>query len=498
MKKATTSTPLSLGSASIGIGLVLGALWIRFFPVPQWLAMPHVQLLAFFVLGSITGYSWFLLRERCHPRPVVPDRVRQALDTLSEGLLVLDEHESIVLANQAFARTVDVSQQDLVGRSVGSLPWEYSCVEVRQSMPWTRVLKHNAAQSDQLIRYRMSDGTFRVFSINSSPIESSDARGTLNTIRDVTHIEEHRAELEQMLAMLRTSRDKIRSKNQELEVLANQDALTRCLNRRSLLEGFESVWSDHDSQTHPIACLMIDNDHFKQVNDSYGHQVGDEVLRRVSSVIRDRVPEPSLVCRYGGEEFCVVVPSLSARRAADLAEDVRHAVESLRFEPVPGLRVAVSIGVSTSDLGASDPQELINQADKCLYVAKGRGRNQVVTYSRHAVESVRFPSDRTDDRQPVASDESPADQRVRAESARIPFQAVMALVSALAYRDSETTAHSRRVADLCGRLASGLLRPGDDDLLHDTQLLMNVCRATQDRFLGDDQDASQSPPPPAA
>ncbi len=433
-----------------------------------WSSLQHplIRLIAFFVVVGLCVYTLFVvaMMGSFEATQVAPDRIRQALDTLSEGLLVMDEWERIILANRSFCETVGASQQELLGRRASELPWICSEIAGCEDFPWNRAIRHATPQIEQLMRYQLPGGECRFFSINSSPISPSDSkrRGALATFRDVTEVEQHRAELEQMLAMLRNSRDEISSKNRELEILANQDSLTGCLNRRALFEQFEAAWNQPRRDREPIACLMIDNDDFKQVNDTYGHQIGDQVLCAVAEVIQASFPAPALVCRYGGEEFCVILPETPLDRAHQQAEAVREAIERIELEQTTELKLTVSIGVSSTELRASEPQELIQQADSSLYVAKRGGRNQVVVFS-HEMESMS-----------VDLDQQPAEEDPPAIATGLPFQAVTALVSALAYRDSETAEHSRRVADLCVRLASGMLGQRDTYILEIAALLHDI------------------------
>lgn len=396
--------------------------------------------------------------------PVIPDRIRQALDTLSEGLLIMDESERIILANKSFCEAVRRSAKSLVGSKVSDLPWVCSANAIRDDFPWVRAIQDENPQLDQLMRYRLPGGDFCFFSINASPITAEEAsgRGALATFRDVTEGEEHRAELEQMLAMLRNSRDEISSKNRELEILATQDALTGCLNRRALFAILDETWSQATRDQTSLGCLMIDADHFKQVNDRHGHQTGDEVLRVVAEVIRVNCGDDAMVCRYGGEEFCVIQPYTDLDGAATLAETIRAAVEQVQVQP-HSLRLTVSIGVSALRFDTSDPHQLINQADKCLYAAKRSGRNRVVVFDDQIAE--------------LSDDITHGVEMTNAEaeeSTGVPFQAVTALVSALAYRDSETAEHSRRVADLCVRCASGILDQKNTYILEIAALLHDI------------------------
>ncbi len=421
------------------------------------------QLVAYFVVGGLFAYTLFVARVMgvFSNTQVVPDRVRQALDTLAEGLLVLDENKRIVLANSAFSETVGLSTEKLTNKLVDDLPWLQGDGEV-QERPWLHAIQSGVAKTDVMLRYELADGRQRILSVNAAPLGAEDRRGALATFRDVTHVEEHRVELERMLLMLRSSRDEISRKNRELEILATQDALTGCLNRRAFFERFDKFWNDSQSNQTPLSCVMIDNDHFKSVNDTYGHHTGDEVLRAVSKVIRGMHEQSDLVCRYGGEEFCVVLPGRTREQAAEEAEKIRSAIAAIRFKEPAELKLTASLGVSEISLGAVDPQGMINQADTCLYVAKRTGRNKVVMYDLSFEE--------------IEVDDSKVSRTKDAErkETSVPFQAVTALVSALAYRDASTAEHSRRVADLCVKAAENLFDQRTIYLLEIAALLHDI------------------------
>jgi diguanylate cyclase (GGDEF)-like protein/putative nucleotidyltransferase with HDIG domain len=189
---------------------------------------------------------------------------------------------------------------------------------------------------------------------------------------------------------------------------------------------------------------MVDVDHFKLVNDNHGHSMGDKVLRRVAKTIREAVRDADIVCRYGGEEFCVLLPQ-ETDVACQTAERIRCAIAELEFET---FSLTASLGVSTIVLDAAEPQELLDQADKCLYLAKRSGRNRVVRWDE-------LP---TDVEIEESQDRAAADCSRDAESdALIPYPAVASLLSALAYRDADTAAHSTRVAELSVATARGLM-----------------------------------------
>ncbi|MBT3915898.1 MAG: diguanylate cyclase [Rhodospirillaceae bacterium] len=169
----------------------------------------------------------------------------------------------------------------------------------------------------------------------------------------------------------------------ELENLSAIDALTGIANRRRLDEYLENEWRRAARNKYSVSLMMIDIDHFKNFNDTYGHQAGDDCLRDVAKTIANCPQRPSdLVARYGGEEFCVVLPDTPEDSARDLAERVRANVENLaiKHSGSPDFSVVtVSVGVATA--APSDKETnfdgLIKIADEQLYHAKESGRNQV-------------------------------------------------------------------------------------------------------------------------
>jgi diguanylate cyclase (GGDEF)-like protein len=120
--------------------------------------------------------------------------------------------------------------------------------------------------------------------------------------------------------------------------------------------------------------MMLDVDHFKAVNDNHGHSVGDDVLRVMGELMHNFIGDRGLVCRYGGEEFVVLVPEVSIEDAMDLAEELRASIEA---NDETNVRFTASIGVSSRNFGSMDAQHMLDQADESLYTAKRHGRNMV-------------------------------------------------------------------------------------------------------------------------
>jgi diguanylate cyclase (GGDEF)-like protein len=176
-----------------------------------------------------------------------------------------------------------------------------------------------------------------------------------------------------------------------MKELAGFDVLTGVSGRRVFDEALSREWARGMRTHQPLAVLMIDIDHFKAHNDTYGHQAGDECLRKVAAVLKSCVRRPTdILARYGGEEFGAVLPAASVAGAMAVAERMRQTVEAIRLPHVEkpvGHDVTVSIGVAIMFPNKKlSTTALVAAADEALYTAKAVGRNQVIlSESEHTV-----------------------------------------------------------------------------------------------------------------
>jgi diguanylate cyclase (GGDEF)-like protein len=172
--------------------------------------------------------------------------------------------------------------------------------------------------------------------------------------------------------------------NEGLIRFAFTDFLTGLKTRGYFEQQLELELKRAERKRTPIALLMLDIDHFKQLNDSYGHHVGDQVLRDVSAVLMKDLREVDTAARYGGEEFVIVLPETNTAGALQVANRIRRGVEQAKFfagSPRQVEHLTISIGVAIFDQDAQSKRELIEAADSALYAAKSKGRNQVIAFS---------------------------------------------------------------------------------------------------------------------
>jgi len=172
--------------------------------------------------------------------------------------------------------------------------------------------------------------------------------------------------------------DELAQKIRIMENLAYNDTLTGLMNRRFLDEGLKREIQRSKRNNVPLGVILMDLDHFKKKNDTYGHAIGDQILAGVAAVLRDYVRLTDFACRYGGEEFCVLLPGATSEQAKIVAERIRSNCEKKRFSEKE-LEQTVSIGVSSYPHPSSETS-LIVDSDEALYSAKESGRNRVVIF----------------------------------------------------------------------------------------------------------------------
>jgi len=180
--------------------------------------------------------------------------------------------------------------------------------------------------------------------------------------------------------------------NRRLTLVAMTDPLTQLANRRHGMDFLSAEWAFAKTNNLPLSCLMIDVDHFKHINDHYGHHVGDSILIMVATLMRSGARSSDLLFRYGGEEFCMLCPGVDLEMACSIAERIRQDVERQPLTQVNiNIYITVSIGVSIMQPKHENEEALLQEADTAMYCAKSAGRNRIVSsLNMHKYNSIQF------------------------------------------------------------------------------------------------------------
>ena len=202
----------------------------------------------------------------------------------------------------------------------------------------------------------------------------------LNTLfNQVSNRNRDLAELNQNLESKVTQRTQdLFTANQKLEELATTDALTGLANRRFAMQVLETLWHSAGQESENLSCMLIDADHFKEINDSYGHDAGDIVLCELAKQLQHAVRTDDIVCRLGGDEFLIICPDTDKKGLHYIAEKMHKQIAELNI-PVPcgAWRGSISVGIAVRTSAMEKPEDLIKAADNGVYAAKKAGKNCV-------------------------------------------------------------------------------------------------------------------------
>jgi diguanylate cyclase (GGDEF)-like protein len=192
---------------------------------------------------------------------------------------------------------------------------------------------------------------------------------------------EKNKEVETQKKALRDMNSYLEEKNEQLFLHSTIDPLTNTYSRRYFTELFSKELTKSKRHHSPLCCIIFDIDHFKKVNDNYGHLAGDYILKSVSKIIHREIRNEDIFGRYGGDEFVIVLPAINLNNAEIVAEKIRKSIhnETFVFDTI-NIKVTLSIGISSVDDSIDTIEAAIENSDSALYLAKGNGRNRVEVY----------------------------------------------------------------------------------------------------------------------
>lgn len=245
-----------------------------------------------------------------------------------------------------------------------------------------------SAEAAHRFAVRLALPRMSVASADGQPFTESERRvieQMFDVLRLVEESEARYAELEQRMLGLQRENLDLTVKNRMLSEVSSRDSLTGLYNRWFVLEKIDSELNRAMRHGSPMSLLMLDLDHFKRINDTFGHSAGDQVLQGIGRLLRESCRVYDVPGRYGGEEFCIVLPETKSGNTTVVAERIRQRLAASELPCGEGsIAVTASIGIAgtdSADAAVLSPAELIERADRALYAAKNRGRNRVEMWS---------------------------------------------------------------------------------------------------------------------
>lgn len=276
----------------------------------------------------------------------------------SEGIMVTDHNGFILTANDAFCRMIGQTEKELIDKTPRMLKSGRHDDQFYREM-WKSLRETGAWRGE--IWNRLNDTDIKPYAVSISAIR--DGQGAITKFAAIYFDISERKELEETL----------RSH-------AELDALTGMFNRRKFDDLLKREWGRARRESQQLALIMFDIDHFKKFNDTYGHQQGDERLRRVAMIIQESLGRPTdHAARYGGEEFVVILPTSGTEGALHVAERIRRRIQEKGATETMPLTISAGVAALT-DCEKDDCSQLVLLADNAMYKSKTDGRNRVTAY----------------------------------------------------------------------------------------------------------------------
>ncbi|MEN8136771.1 MAG: diguanylate cyclase [Thermodesulfobacteriota bacterium] len=300
----------------------------------------------------------------------------QLLNHLSIGVAVIDPELKIVFWNQWLAEHSMISSDTIIGRELLSV---FPGLQKAEFLKKTRTVFDKG--QPVFFNNKVSANPFPFYSGRSyiekklTPMEQTVI---ISPMKDPAgNIEQALITIFDISDWVSNQKNLLASK-EEMERLSHTDELTRIPNRRNIMDRLADELRTHKRKKRPIAIAMLDIDHFKKINDVYGHQCGDMILHETAQLMSNLLRNYDAIGRYGGEEFLIILPETTSEQSLTICNRIRLTVQnhSYRYNGHK-LHITVSIGIATKQAGESMiPDRLIAEADRYLYIAKESGRNR--------------------------------------------------------------------------------------------------------------------------
>jgi len=307
---------------------------------------------------------------------MVPIARSTVMESISEMVLVLDAQDHVLDANSAARRWMKKNSQEIIGRSLGDVFKAWPELKSHFEKPFSG----NERKGAQV--FEDDSGTFELI---ISPLYNlfGVLEGRVIVAHDITIHKQMETDLKKTNEILKEKLAEVELLQVELREQAIHDPLTGVYNRRFLSQVLDGEVARAERSQAPISVAIMDVDFFKRFNDQYGHKCGDQVLQYLAQMLVSETRRGDIVCRYGGEEFVVVMPVAGLESAHQRAEDWRQLFSDHPFEyQGQKLPVSFSVGVASFPLHGQSGEAVLQTADQALYESKANGRNMVTVYHR--------------------------------------------------------------------------------------------------------------------
>ena len=298
--------------------------------------------------------------------------VESFLESTSLLVALLDKEGQLISWNPSFALIRQAMPESLLLRDFLASPSR----DPFDGLLADALRQRARAQGDLKFAYGDWAGDYETLLV---PLPGERALFIAEPIHDASDLEAVTAELQKAQKSLKRRQTELKAVIAQANEVSHTDSLTFLPNRRQIIGDLQREVIFSDRYGTPLAISLLDLDHFKSVNDTYGHVVGDEVLQKVAGELRDHIRHPDTIGRYGGEEFLLVLPHSTIKAAAEQAERLCRNVRSLVIQSGGhDISLTISIGVAQYKVHGEDWQGFLNRADRALYKAKDDGRDQWV------------------------------------------------------------------------------------------------------------------------
>ena len=309
-------------------------------------------------------------------------RFRSVTQSANDAILMVDSADKVIFWNKGAQSIFGYEEEFVLGQSLTRLlPGLYEHPHCRSPFAAENQDKLGLIGKTLELTGVRKDGTRIPVEVSLATWSTDQGVFCSGIIRDITERKHYEQQLQDQMeqinnysAELEFHKQRLEAINKKLEALAKLDGMTGLKNHRAFQERLASEFHRASRYSTPLSLLLLDVDHFKSYNDTFGHPAGDEVLKTVAQKLLENARGVDFVARYGGEEFVVILPHTDREGALALADRFRIAIEKYEWTTRP---VTASFGVATLVEGMIDANELISETDKSLYVSKARGRNRV-------------------------------------------------------------------------------------------------------------------------